>query len=76
MFILSKRNIILPSADGSQTVRVTRNFLGDIPDWAAKTEYFKTLVNEGKIVPTEKTDKAIQTAVEKPVKTRGRKVEE
>lgn len=76
MFILSKRNIILPSPDGSQTVRVTRDFLGDIPDWAAETEYFKALVSDGKIVLSEKTDKEIQTAVEKPVKVRRNKIEE
>lgn len=75
MFILSKRNILLPSLDGSQTFRVARDYVGDVPDWAAETPYFKDLVADGKIVITGKSDKALQQAEEKPVKIR-RKAEE
>lgn len=76
MFILSKRNIILPSSDGHETIRVARDFVGEIPDWATKTDYFKMLVKDGKIVPTGTTDKDIQKAAEKPVKIRRAKSEE
>lgn len=63
MFIVANRNIILPSADGSQSVRVERGFMGAIPDWAAKTPYFNALVKDGKIaVPKSKKDKDIRGA--------------
>ena len=70
MFILSKRNVILPSSDGSRTHFVPKGFIGNIPDWAAETKYFEALVADGKIVPTAMTDKALQDAAEKKVKTR------
>lgn len=75
MFVLSRRNIIIPSPDGTQSVRVSKGFLGEIPDWAAKTEYFQSLVADGKIVPTGKSDKETQKAAEKPVKIRRGKEE-
>lgn len=63
MFIVANRNIILPSADGSQSIRVERGFMGNIPDWAAKTPYFNALVKDGKIaVPKSKKDKDIRNA--------------
>lgn len=70
MFVMSKRNIILPSPDGTASVRLVRGFVGEIPEWAAQTEYFRALVADGKIVPTSKSDKDIQKADEKKVKTR------
>lgn len=76
MFILSKRNITLPSPDDSTFVRVRRDFLGEIPEWATQTAYFAALVKDGKIVPTEKKDKALHYATEKPVKTHRKTVEE
>lgn len=75
MFILSKRNLILPSPDGSMSIRVRRGYLGEIPDWAAGTGYFEELVRDGKIAVTGKTDKAVQAAGEKKVKTRRGRVE-
>lgn len=71
MFILAKRNIILPSPDGAQQFQIKRDFVGDIPDWATKTDYFKALVADGKItVPESHKDKDTQAADEKPVKVR------
>lgn len=71
MFILAKRNVILPSADGSKQYAVKRDFIGEIPDWAADTAYFRGLVADGKItVPESHKDKDMQVADEKPVKTR------
>ncbi len=70
MFVMSKRNIILPSPDGTASVRLVRDFVGEIPEWAAQTEYYRALVADGKIVPTGKSDKDIQKADEKKVKTR------
>ena len=70
MFVMSKRNIILPSPDGTASVRLVRDFVGEIPEWAAQTEYYRALVADGKIVPTGKSDKDIQKADEKKAKTR------
>ena len=70
MFVLSKRNIIIPAPDGSQKVRLSRDTLCDVPEWAAKTGYFRALVRDGKIVVTGRSDKETQAAAEKKVKTR------
>lgn len=71
MFIMSKRNVILPSKDGKQQHSVSRDYIGEIPDWAADTEYFQALVRDGKIViPDSRKDKDTQAAEEKGVKTR------
>lgn len=70
MFVMSKRNIILTSPDGTASVRLVRDFVGEIPEWAAQTEYFRALVADGKIVPTGRADKDTQKADEKKVKTR------
>lgn len=77
MFVLSKRNIIIPAPDGSTAVRLAREQLAEVPDWAAKTDYFQALVKDGKIVLTDKSDKSAQAASEKKVKTRrGKEVTE
>lgn len=77
MFVLAKRNIVLPAPDGSTAVRVRRGDVADIPDWAAETAYFRALVADGKIVPSGRSDKDTQAAAEKKVRTRrGREVTE
>ena len=71
MFVMVKRNVILPSLDGKEKVNVKRDFIGDIPDWAAQTPYFAALVKEGKItVPESYKDKDTQNAAEQKVTTR------
>lgn len=71
MFIMSKRNVILPSVDGTKKHKVSRGFVGDIPDWATKTAYFRALVADGKIsVPASHQDKDTQDAADSKVKTR------
>lgn len=70
MFVLPKRNIILPSPDGSVSVRLARDVMTNVPDWATETGYFQALVREGKIVPTGTSDKESQKAAEKKVRTR------
>ena len=77
MFVLSKRNIIIPAPDGSTAVRLAREQLAEVPDWAVKTEYFQALVADGKIVPSGRSDKSAQAASEKKVRTRrGKEVTE
>lgn len=70
MFVLSKRNIILPSPDGTAAVRLRRGDAAEIPEWAAETPYFKALVADGKLVPSGRSDRETQAADEKKVKTR------
>lgn len=71
MFILAKRSVILPSRDGTMKHNVKRDFMGDIPDWAAETAYFRALVADGKIViPDSHKDKDTQAAAEDKVTTR------
>lgn len=71
MFIMSKRNIELPSADSSKTYKVARDYVGNIPDWACGTPYFQALVKDGKIVvPASTKDKDLSAANGAPVKSR------
>lgn len=72
MFIVSKRNIILPSKDGKRAFRVDRDYIGEIPEWAADTDYFRALAADGKIgVPEGHSDGALEAADKKS--RRGRK---
>ena len=71
MFIISKRRVIRPSSDGTKAHTVPRDYVGEIPDWAADTDYFRALVADGKIgVPESRKDKDTQKTAEKPVKVR------
>ena len=75
MFIASKRNIILPSPDGKRHCRVSRDYVGEIPDWAAETDYFCALVKDGKIsVPESHSDADVEKAGKRG--RRGRKGQE
>lgn len=77
MLVLSKRNIIIPAPDGSTAVRLRAGLMEIIPDWAANTPYFRALVRDGKIVPSDRSDKSTQAAAEKKVRTRrGKEVTE
>lgn len=65
MFIVANRKIILPSADGKRKHTVERGFVGEIPDWAAETAYFRALVADGKIgVPQSKKDADVEASAE------------
>lgn len=78
MFIYSDRNVILRSRDGAQAYPVRRGFVGEVPDWAGDTDYFRALVKDGKIsLPASHKDRDVQAAEEKPAKVRrGKKVPE
>lgn len=77
MLVVSKRNIEIPAPDGSTVVRLRAGLMETVPDWAVKTEYFKALVADGKIVPSGKDDKSAQAAAEKKVRVRrGKEVTE
>lgn len=68
MFVLPKRNILLPWAGG--TIRLARGVMATIPDQTAETAYFKALVADGKLVVSDRSDKSAQAAAEKKVRTR------
>ena len=53
MFIMSKRNIIIPSPDGKMSKKLHKGYVGAVEDWVTKTDYFKELVNDKKIIITE-----------------------
>lgn len=66
MFVFSSRNVILPSPDGSRAFPVSRGFVGEIPDWAADTDYFRALVKDGKIsLPASHKDTDVEVAQKK-----------
>ena len=72
MFIVSKRNIILPGPDG-QKLHIPKDYMGEIPSWAAKSDYFKALVKDGKIIVSKsKKDRDVQTAEEPPADLGGK----
>mgnify|MGYP007060639699 CR=1 FL=1 len=72
MVIVAQRNILLPSADRSKVFPVTRGWMGEVPDWASSTPYFRELVADGKIiVSASRRDRDLQNAHETGVeKTR------
>ena len=63
MFVVSTRNIIIPSPDGSQAFRLPKDFMGDVPAWVSDSPYFKGLVSDGKIiVSNSKSDKSLEAS--------------
>lgn len=74
MFIVAKRNIMIPEPNGDTSFFIPIGYMGNVPEWAANTAYFWELVNDGKIVISESTkDKALDEAAAKPVTDRARK---
>lgn len=69
MFIMSKRNIIIPSPDGKTSKKLYKGYVGPVENWVAQTDYFKSLVKDKKIIVTETTkDNELEKAdAEKPV---------
>ena len=49
-FVMSNRNVIIPSPDGSDSIRLFRGQVGEAPDWAVRTAYFRALVEDGKLI--------------------------
>lgn len=77
MFVLAKRNIVIPGGpSGAAPVVLRKDCFATVPEWVEKTAYFKALAADGKIVVTDHSDKSAQTAAEKAVKIRrGRALE-
>ena len=75
MFVMSNRNIIIPSADGMNAYNLPKGYIGRVPEWVTKTEYFKALVADGKVTVTQTAkdrdvEKAVKDAVSKEEKAR------
>lgn len=74
MFVLTKQAVLFIRPDGEQ-FSAPNGYMGDVPDWVAKTKQFRRQVADGKIVATESiSDKAMQDAgADKPRKGGKRK---
>ncbi len=49
MFVVSKRNIILPGPNGEK-FHMPRDYMGSVPAWAEDSAYLKALADDGKII--------------------------
>lgn len=49
MFVVSKRNIILPGPDGEK-FHMPRDYMGPVPAWAEESAYLKALAADGKVI--------------------------
>ena len=69
MFVLTKQAVLFIRPDGERFA-APNGYMGDVPDWVAKTKQFRRQVADGKIVATESiSDKAMQDAgADKPRK--------
>lgn len=74
MFVLTKQAVLFIRPDGERFA-APNGYMGDVPDWVAKTKQFRRQVADGKIVATESiSDKAMQDAgADKPRKGGKRK---
>lgn len=52
-FVVSNRNIVIPGPAGTQPCRLTRGYMGPVPDWVPETDYFKALEADGKVVRSQ-----------------------
>lgn len=65
MFVVSKRNIILPGPNGEK-FHMPRDYMGSIPTWAENSAYLKALEADGKvIISTSSRDKDIDASEKK-----------
>lgn len=57
MFVVAKRNIILPGPNGEK-FRMEKDYMGPVPAWAEGSDYLKALAADGKVIISESgTDK-------------------
>ena len=71
MFVMSRRNILLPGPNGER-FRLPKDYLGPVPAWAEDSEYLKTLAADGKVILSASgTDKDLAAREKKGRKDRG-----
>lgn len=51
MRVLSKRNILFPSPDGSLVYPLLKGYIGEVPDWVTTLPYFRACVADGLVEP-------------------------
>ena len=56
MFIASKRNISIPSDDGTMSHFLPRDHVGPAPDPVAKTAHYADLVADGQVSARQSTN--------------------
>lgn len=62
MFVVSKRNIILPGPNGEK-FHMPKDYMGPVPAWAEDSTYLKALEADGKIIISASSkDKDIDAA--------------
>lgn len=49
MFVVSKRNILLPGPNG-ETFQMARDYMGPVPAWAEDSDYLRALAEDGKVI--------------------------
>ena len=77
MFVIAKRNIIIPAVEpGVAPVALHKDLFAAVPEWAAQTDYFQQLVKDGKLIVTDHSDKFTQAAADKKLKPRRGKADE
>lgn len=73
MFVVSKRNIILPGPNGEK-FHMPRDYMGPVPAWAEDSAYLKALEADGKvIISATSRDKDIDAAEKEKKGKRGKK---
>ena len=70
MFVVSKRNIILPGPNGEK-FRMPKDYMGPVPAWAEDSAYLKALEADGKVILSESgTDKDFAKKEKRPKKAK------
>lgn len=49
MFVVSRRNIILPGPNGER-FKMSKDYMGPVPTWAEDSAYLKALEADGKVI--------------------------
>lgn len=63
MFVVSRRNIILPGPNGEK-FHMPKDFMGKMPDWAEKSAYLEALIEDGKVIVSDSgRDKDVDAAL-------------
>ena len=70
MFVVSKRNIVLPGPNGEK-FRMAKDYMGPVPAWAEDSAYLKALAADRKVIISESgTDKDFGKKEKKPKKVK------
>lgn len=70
MFVVSRRNIILPGPNGEK-FHMPRDYMGSVPAWAEESAYLKALAEDGKVILSDSgKDKGLDAADKKRKKAK------